>query len=46
MCLLEADKLICVTERYLNVLQQRFSDYAGKNVEDMDWVREPVYVVP
>jgi hypothetical protein len=46
-CSLDADnKLIYVTEGYLNAMQQNFSDYAEKNVEDMDWVRVPFYVVP
>jgi hypothetical protein len=42
----EDNKLIYVTEGYLSALQQKFSDYARKNVEDMDWVLEPFYVVP
>jgi hypothetical protein len=45
VCSLAAgNKLICVIEEHLNALQQTFSDYFEKNVEDLDWVHEPFNV--
>jgi hypothetical protein len=41
MCLLAAgSKLICVIEEHLNALQQKFSDYFEKGVEDFNRVRD------
>jgi hypothetical protein len=39
VCSLAAgNKLICVIDEHLNALQQKFSGYFEKSVEDFDWV--------